>query len=199
MGFVENDEVGVQIVSPVHGVVELVAQDLGGAYDDRRARVFLAVACQDAYVLCAKDGAELGTLGVAQRFQRRGVPRPASLPEDAVDGSFGDPRLARPGWGGHQAVCTLDGVDRPELERIGLERGLLRHADGRKDPVQAGIGMRFDLEDADQRTAAPLRGAPLLDSARRATGMLGIAGVMAHRFSLSSVCAGAPGESLLIG
>ena len=68
MGFVQHDKVGRQYFAPMHGVIELIAQNLGGTHDDRRIRIFFTVAGQDADLLPAENRAKFSIFGIAQRF-----------------------------------------------------------------------------------------------------------------------------------
>ena len=52
---VEHHEIGCQGLAAVHRVIELVAQDFGGAHDDRRIGVLLAVAGQDSDLAGPED------------------------------------------------------------------------------------------------------------------------------------------------
>ena len=89
----------------VHGIIELVAQDFGGAHDDRRIGVFLAVPGQDAHVGRAEVIAENSIVfGIGQGFEGRCIPGPAALLENSRDGLLRDPGFAGAGGRRHQAV-----------------------------------------------------------------------------------------------
>ncbi len=59
MGFVKHDQVGLEVLTRGHGIIELISQNLRGADDNAGIRVFLAVAGQDAHIILAELGAEL--------------------------------------------------------------------------------------------------------------------------------------------
>ncbi len=108
MGLVEDDEVAVQVLAVVHGVVELIPQYLGGPDDDGRIRVLLGVAREDPHILVVEGEAELHPLGVGQGLEGRGVPGPPPRSEDGPDSLLRDPGLSRPRRRRHKAIRPLD-------------------------------------------------------------------------------------------
>ena len=142
VGLIQDHEIGGQRFPAVHGIVKLIAQDLGGSHDDRGMGVLLAVAGQDAHLLGAEMGGELNQLGVGQGFERRGIPGPAALVEDPRHGLQGNPGLACTGGGADQTVSLSQGFQGLELERIGHKGSGRGGADAGKNLFESGVGPR---------------------------------------------------------
>jgi len=142
VGLVEDDEVEGEVAPLVHGVVELVAQDLRRADDERRLGVLPRVPGEDADAIRPEDIAELDPLGVAQGLERRGVPGASAPGLDGPDGLLGDPRLARARGGRDEAVGPGHGVDGPQLEGIGNERLGFGAADAAENGFELRLGGR---------------------------------------------------------
>jgi len=141
MGLVEDHQFAVQVFPAVHGVVELVAEDLRGPHDDRGVGVVLQIAGEDADPVGAEDLAEFRPFGITQGLEGRGVPAAAAAAGDDPDGLFGDPGLPRPGGGGDDAVPLPDRRQGLELEGIRLEGPGV----GPADPGESGFQHRIGL------------------------------------------------------
>ena len=105
MGLVEDDQVAVQVFPAVHGVVELIPEDLGGSDDDRGVGVFLRVPGHDADIGRIEVLPEFDPFGIGQGLQGGGVPAASPVEEDGADRLFGDPGLSGTG-GGHDKTVT---------------------------------------------------------------------------------------------
>jgi len=58
----------------MHGVINLIAQYLGRADNDRCLGVFLGIAGNDPYIFRIEMQAKFDPLGIGECFQRRGIP-----------------------------------------------------------------------------------------------------------------------------
>ena len=78
----------------VHGIIELVAQDLRGSHDNRGVGVLFSIPCEDAADFCSKGFAELLVNGVGKSLERGGIPGSEPPQEVVGDGLHGDPGLS---------------------------------------------------------------------------------------------------------
>ena len=136
MGLVEDHQLAVQVLAPVHGVVELIAEDLRGAHDDRRVGIVLQVAGEDTHPVGAEELAEFRPFGVAQGLEGRGIPAPSSPLGDNADRLLGDPGLAGAGGGGNDAVPRPDRLQGVKLKGVGLKGSRSGAADAGEDVFQ---------------------------------------------------------------
>ena len=144
VGLVEDHQVEGQIAPLVHGVVELVAEDLRRSHDDGRIGVLFCVAREDAHVHAFEEVAELHPLGIRQGLQGRGIPAALSLPEHLPDGLLGDPGLAGTCRGHDEAVRAPDGLKGLELEGVRPEGCFFGLADPGEHVVQSRLGLGFE-------------------------------------------------------
>ena len=129
VGFVEDDEVGVDLLAAAQRVEELVAVDLGRADDERRVGALLPVAREYADVLRAELVAELVVLRVRKRLERACIPSALARGEEASNLLARDPGLAAPRRRGDENVFRFERGERFELKRVGFERGGFGRAD----------------------------------------------------------------------
>ena len=153
MGLVEHHEVGLQFDPGVHGVVELIAQNFGGADDDGGVRLLPAVAGEDPHVDVAEGLGELRILGIAQGLERAGVPGSPAVLEDLPDGLLGNPGLSGPCRGGHEAVGPLNRGHGLGLKAIGNKGGWIGNANLGEDLFKplVGPGANPDLRGLARR------------------------------------------------
>jgi|GEM_PF-6270205 len=144
VGLIEDNQIEGQVAPLVHGVVELIAEDLRRPHDNGGIRVFLCVAREDAHVDVFEQVAELDPLGVGEGLQGRGVPASFPLPEHLVDGLLGDPGLPGTGRGHDEAVRAPDGLEGLDLEGVRPERGFFGPADPGEHFVQDRLGLGFE-------------------------------------------------------
>jgi len=145
MGLVEDHQFAVQVFAAVHGVVELVAEDLRGPHDDRGVGVVLQIAGEDADPVGAEDLTEFRPFGIAQGLEGRGVPAAAAAVGNDPDGFLGNPGLARPGGGGDDAVPLPDCRQGLKLEGVRLEGPGVGPADSGEGVFQHRIGLGLHM------------------------------------------------------
>ena len=129
MGFINDHKVGVQIFAPVHGVVQLIAQNFGRADNDGRVQVDLMVPSEKAHTLRTEFLPELKKFGVGQGLEGRGVPSASPLPQNAFHGLFRNKGLARSGGRRYDDIPGPQFLHGLELKRVWRERSLVRPTD----------------------------------------------------------------------
>ena len=139
MGLVQDNEVRIQLDAGVHGVVELVAQNFGGADDDGGVGLLPPIPRQDTHLVGAEEIAEFLVLGVAEGLQGAGVPGPAALFEDPPDGLLRNPGLAGARGRRDQAVAVPDGRHGFKLVGVRLEGRFFGNPDLGEDRFQAAV------------------------------------------------------------
>ncbi len=163
MGLVEDDEIQAKSV-PVHDIVELVPEDLGGPHDDGGVHVFFQIPREDPHVPVSEPLPELDPLGVAQGLQGRCVPRSPPGVENRLNGLQGDPGFSRSRGRGYQAIPLPDGLQGLLLEGIGGKFPGTGTADAFEDPFQGGI--RLGVHARHRAAAAVLAVTPLVRGSR---------------------------------
>jgi hypothetical protein len=143
MGLVEDDQVAVQVFPAVHGVVELIPENLGGSDDDRGVGVFLRVSGHDADIGLIEVLPEFDPFGIGQGLQGGGVPAASPVLEDGADRLFGDPGFSGAGGGHDQTVAKPDRFEGVRLKRVRPERLGDGFPDLREDRLQRRFGLRF--------------------------------------------------------
>jgi hypothetical protein len=118
VGLIENDQFDPKVFSPIHGVVELIAEDFGGTHDYWCLMILLAIAGENPHIFWTKVLAELGILGIGQRFERRGIPTPAIVGQQLLHSLKGNPGLARSGCGGNEHIALVDSEHSLLLEGV---------------------------------------------------------------------------------
>jgi hypothetical protein len=73
MGFIQDDQISLYADPFMHGIVELVAQNLRCSHDDRGAGILFAIPCQDAAVIGSKFMAEFLIDRIGKGFKRRRI------------------------------------------------------------------------------------------------------------------------------
>ena len=139
MGLVQYDQLAGKSGTLGHGVVELVAQNLGGAHDEGCNRVLFPVAGEDPHRIRPKDIGELLELGIGERFEGARIPGTSARVQALPNRLHCNPGLARTGGRRHQHVGALQQSKRFTLKGVSLERGFLRNPDPGKDRLESGI------------------------------------------------------------
>ena len=91
MRFVENNEIGPNVFTVSERIKKLVAVDLGSPDYQRSFGVLFSVACKDADIASIKLFAKFDVFRVRQGLERRRIPDPLILGEQAADLFAGDP------------------------------------------------------------------------------------------------------------
>ncbi len=55
MGLIQDDQVAVQVLAGVHGIIELVSQDFGGADDHLGIGVFFDIPGEDPHMIFSEQ------------------------------------------------------------------------------------------------------------------------------------------------
>jgi len=134
VGLVEDDEPDAGAAA-----VEDVAQDLGGAHDERRPRVDPALAGEQTHGVLAEAALELPELLVGERLQRRRVPGGRAATEQRGNRLLGDPGLPTPGGGHHEHVVVGKRRERFPLKACRHQRSRWHLADFGEDRTQPRV------------------------------------------------------------
>jgi len=111
MSFIKYYKINLEVLSPVHGVVKLIAKNFGSTDNDRGLRILFAIAGENANVFFAKFMTEFRILGIRECFQRRGIPDTFSLGQQLFHSLKSNPSLTRACSGGDQHVSMLQFLD----------------------------------------------------------------------------------------
>ncbi len=154
MEFVHGDQSHVGVAAFAQG---LIGEDLGGAADDRRVRVDMAVAGDHAHLVAAEHRHQIEEFFGYQRLDRGGVVRAAAGAQGREMHAEGDQRFARAG--GRVEDHVIAGQD--------VENGLLLMGPGLDafdvgDPVEEALIYFVGVDIARARpavaAAVPIRG-----------------------------------------
>ena len=129
MGLVQNDQICLDVDPRMHGIIELVSQDLGGADDHRGRGILFPIPGQNPALSGAELAGENLIDGIGKGLERGGIPDLHVFGQEILDRLHGDPSLSGACGRTDQNVTGLESLKGFKLKGIRLKGLCFREAD----------------------------------------------------------------------